>query len=236
MDFGSSPVLPSLSSSSDVLLPTVLPSTLLLHVYSRHPRPLTEVSRPSSLLPSNPGTSVPFRHGERIGFSYLVSQKYTGDNATVKVLRGSKVIEFDIKLATHKRLIPAHNKGRPPSYYIVGGFVFTAVSVPYLRSEYGKDYEFDAPVKILDKHLHAMAQSIDEQLVVISQVLAFNGKPVKNLKSLVSMVEACDKEYLKFDLEYQQIAVLKTESTKAATLGILSTHCIPSAISDDLKT
>ncbi|KAJ1696131.1 hypothetical protein LUZ63_004643 [Rhynchospora breviuscula] len=201
---------------------------------------------------ANDGT-VPFRHGERIGFSYLVSQKYTGQKAVVKVLRDSKVLEFSIKLATHKRLIPAHIKGRPPSYYIVAGFVFTAVSVPYLRSEYGKDYEYDAPVKLLDKHLHAMAQSEDEQLVVVSQVLvadinigyedivntqviSFNGKPVKNLKSLVQMAEECNEEFLKFDLEYQQIVVLETKSAKAATHDILTTHCIPSAMSDDLKT
>lgn len=78
---------------------------------------------------------VPFRHGERIGFSYLVSQKYTGDRALVKVFRNLQILEFNVKLATHKRLVPAHIKGRPPSYYIIAGFVFTAVSVPYLRSE-----------------------------------------------------------------------------------------------------
>ncbi|XP_010254417.1 PREDICTED: protease Do-like 9 isoform X2 [Nelumbo nucifera] len=189
--------------------------------------PESQVLKPSDILLSfdgidiaNDGT-VPFRHGERIGFSYLVSQKYTGENSVVKVLRNSEIFEFNIKLATYKRLIPAHIKGRPPSYYIIAGFVFTTVSVPYLRSEYGKDYEYDAPVKLLDKHLHAMAQSEDEQLVVVSQVLvadinigyedivntqvlAFNGKPVKNLKSLASMVENCDDEFLKFELEYQQ--------------------------------
>ncbi|KAK4603769.1 hypothetical protein RGQ29_012323 [Quercus rubra] len=220
--------------------------------------PESQVLKPSDVILSfdginiaNDGT-VPFRQGERIGFSYLVSQKYTGDYALVKVLRDSKVLEFNIKLTTHKRLIPAHIRGRPPSYYIIAGFVFTSVSVPYLRSEYGKDYEFDAPVKLLDKHLHAMAESVDEQLVVISQVLvadinigyedivntqvhAFNGKPVKNLKSLASMVESCEEEYLKFELEYQQIVVLQTKTAKAATLDILATHCIPSAMSDDLK-
>lgn len=171
----------------------------------------------------------------------------------MKVLRKSKTLEFKIKLNAHKRLIPAHIKGKPPSYYIVGGFVFSAVSVPYLRSEYGKDYEFDAPVKLLDKLLHAMAQSMDEQLVVVSQVLvadinigyeelvntqviAFNGKPVKNLKSLAKMVEACKEEYMKFDLDYNQIVVLQTTNAKAATSDILAMHCIPSAMSDDLKT
>ncbi|WVZ07505.1 hypothetical protein V8G54_020851 [Vigna mungo] len=122
-----------------------------------------------------------------------------------------------------------------------------------LCKNYGKDYEFDAPVKLLDKHLHSMAQSVDEQLVVVSQVLvsdinigyeeivntqvlAFNGKPVKNLQNLATMVESCDDEYLKFDLEYQQIVVLKTSTAKAATLDILTTHCIPSAMSEDLKS
>ncbi|KAK6924882.1 Protease Do-like, PDZ domain [Dillenia turbinata] len=221
--------------------------------------PESQVLKPSDVILNfdgvdiaNDGT-VPFRHQERIGFSYLISQKYTGDDATIEVLRNSEVLKFDIKLGTYKRLIPAHNKGRPPSYYIIAGFVFTAVSVPYLRSEYGKDYEYEAPVKLLDKHLHSLPQSEGEQLVVVSQVLvadinigyedivntqvlAFNGKPVKNLKCLASMVESCEDEFLKLDLEYQQIVVLQTKNAKAATRDILTTHCIPSAMSDDLKT
>ncbi|KAK9925235.1 hypothetical protein M0R45_033564 [Rubus argutus] len=201
---------------------------------------------------ANDGT-VPFRHGERIGFSYLVSQKYTGDSAVVKVLRKSQILEFNIKLGTHKRLIPAHIMANLLPIISLVDLFFSAVSVPYLRSEYGKDYDFDAPVKLLDKHLHAMAESVEEQLVVVSQVLvadinigyedivntqvlAFNGKPVKNLKNLASMVESCDDDYLKFDLEYNQMVALRTKTAKAATLDILLTHCIPSAMSDDLKS
>lgn len=44
--------------------------------------------------------------------------------------------------------------------------------------------------------------------VSTGQVLALNGKPVKNLKSLANMVESCDDEFLKFDLEYQQVLSL----------------------------
>ncbi|CAH8385117.1 unnamed protein product [Eruca vesicaria subsp. sativa] len=221
--------------------------------------PESQVLKPSDIILSfdgvniaNDGT-VPFRHGERIGFSYLISQKYTGDSALVKILRNKEILEFKVKLAIHKKLIPAHISGKTPSYFIVAGFVFTTVSVPYLRSEYGKEYEFDAPVKILEKHLHAMAQFVDEQLVVVSQVLvsdinigyeeivntqvlAFNGKPVKNLKCLAEMVENCEDEYMEFNLDYNQIVVLETKTAKEATLDILTTHCIPSAMSDDLKT
>ncbi|KAJ7551710.1 hypothetical protein O6H91_06G025500 [Diphasiastrum complanatum] len=200
---------------------------------------------------ANDGT-VPFRLGERIGFSYLVSKKFTGEQAKINILRDRSLEKFDIKLATHKRLVPVHIKGKPPSYYIVAGIVFTAVSVPYLRSEYGKDYDFDAPVKLLDKLLHSMAQTENEQLVVVSQVLvadinigyeeivntqvlAFNGTPIQNLKHLATMVESCEDEFLRFELEYQQVVVLETKTAKAATHEILATHCIPSAVSNDLK-
>ncbi|KMT10528.1 hypothetical protein BVRB_5g116520 [Beta vulgaris subsp. vulgaris] len=198
----------------------------------------------------NDGT-VPFRHGERIGFNYLISKKYTGDHAKIKLLRDSVMHEFDIKLDPYKKLIPACIKDGPPSYYIFAGFVFTAVSVPYLFSEYSD--ESDVPVELLHKLHHSMADSKDEELLIISQVLvadinigyenitnvqvtAVNGKPVKNLKSFTSMVESCSEEYLKFDLEFNKKVVLRTETAKAATADILATHCIPSAMSDDLKT
>ncbi len=70
------------------------------------------------------------------------------------------------------RLIPFHICGKPPSYFIVAGLVFTRVTVPYLRSEYGKEYDFDAPVKLLDKMMHAMAEQPGQQVTVLSQVLA----------------------------------------------------------------
>lgn len=38
-----------------------------------------------------------------------------------------------------------------------------------------------------------------------------------------------------FSLPIPQIVVLQTKTAKAATLDILATHCIPSAMSDDLK-
>ncbi len=47
--------------------------------------------------------------------------------------------------------------------------------------QYGKDYDYDAPVKLLDKLLHAMSQTEEEQLVVVSQVLFLDS----NLSSLV---------------------------------------------------
>ncbi|XP_050223892.1 protease Do-like 9 [Mercurialis annua] len=217
--------------------------------------PESQVLKPSDIILSfdgidiaNDGT-VPFGRGERIGFSYLVSQKYTGDSAAITILRDSEVLTIDIELAVYQHIAPVHVQGMPP-YYIVSGFVFAVVSAPYLRSEYGEDME--GPVKLMDK-VNSMRQFPDEEIVVVSQVLvadinigyedivntqvlAFNGKPARNLKSLANMVECCTDEYLKFELEHDQIAVLRTEPAKAATEDILTTNSIPSAMSDDIKS
>ncbi|KAI3879140.1 hypothetical protein MKX03_010644 [Papaver bracteatum] len=168
---------------------------------------------------ANDGT-VLFTHGERIGFSYLVSQKYTGDTATVKVLRSSKIIEVNIRMASCKPLIPVNIKA--PSYYIVAGFVFTAVSLPFLHC--GNNIDENISMKLFDKHCNGMAQSEDEQVVVICQVLvadinigyegirytqvfSFNGNPIRNLKSLANMVENCEDEFMKFELDYKKVSL-----------------------------
>ena len=46
------------------------------------------------------------------------------------------------------------------------------VSAPYLRSEYGKDYDYDSPVKLLDILLHGKCKRADQQVVVLGHVLA----------------------------------------------------------------
>lgn len=46
------------------------------------------------------------------------------------------------------------------------------MSAPYLRSEYGKDYDYDSPVKLLDLLLHGKSKRTDQQVVVLGHVLA----------------------------------------------------------------
>lgn len=253
--------------------------------------------------------TVPFRSGERIGFSYLVSQKFTGNTAKLKILKAPKedqggeekkdgrgnevhggkksvdgeggdarggaargegegaspasllpssspsrlprVVEASVVLRPSHRLIPVHIDNRPPSYYIVGGLVFTPVTVPLLRSEYGKEFDYDAPVKLLDKMMHAMAETADQQIVVLSQVLVadanvgyedvvntqvvrVNGQKATNLRDLVRIVESTTSDYLRFDLEYNQVIVLDKKSAAAATQEILEQHCIAHDRSPDL--
>lgn len=68
--------------------------------------------------------------------------------AKLQVLHKGKTKTVTVTLSLPARLIPVQG-GRPPSYFIIAGLVFLQATVPYLRSEYGKDFDFEAPVKLL---------------------------------------------------------------------------------------
>ena len=100
--------------------------------------------------------------------------------------------------------------------------------------------------------MHEHKEEPDDQVVVVSQVLSsdintgyedivnvivtgVNGKPVRNLKSLVKTVEQCKEEYLKIELNESLLIVLNTKEAKKSTKDILDTHCISSPRSVDLR-
>ncbi|PSC72432.1 Protease Do-like 9 isoform B [Micractinium conductrix] len=195
--------------------------------------------------------TVPFLSGERIAFSYLTSQKYTGDIAHLDILREGKPEHLSIKLMRPNSLVPHHLGGRDPSYFMIAGIVFTVVTEPYLESEYGAEYGREAPIKLLDKLLHAWKESPDQEVVVINQVLAcsatlgyedtyntqvhkFNGTAVRNLKHLAEMVMGCTETHMRFDVDYSEVIVIETAAVREATQEILLAHSIPSMVSKDL--
>lgn len=61
------------------------------------------------------------RTGERISFHYLISQKYTGDQVRLDVLREGQTAELDVRLASPDALVPLHLGGLGPSFLIVAG-------------------------------------------------------------------------------------------------------------------
>lgn len=200
---------------------------------------------------ANDGT-VSFRSGERINFTYLVSKKFSGETARVRILRNKqKPVVVRPKLLPPRRLVPIHIKGESPSYLIIAGLFFTPVSRQFLKSEYGKDYNYEAPVHIL-RRSHEFPKKEGEQVVVLSsvlparvnvgyedivntEVLAFNGTKVENLFQLATLLEQCREEYMRFDLEFNQVVVLQTEEARESTEEILQTHLIPSRMSADVE-
>ena len=290
---------------------------------------------------SSDGT-VPFRRGERIAFSYLVSQKFVGDSVDLLVLRappgalaeeGGDGDESDgdddddeavgngngrggggrkggaaassaaaaaseaaaagaaavgaanrrgpsrpsapaaaaaaprlpllprqaetvrVRLERPERLVPYHLEGgRPPSYYVFGGLVFTPLTAGFLRSEFGREYESEAPVSLVSQLTHGVSREKGEQVVLLSQVLAHscnvgfedvaaapvrcvNGRRVRSLRALVRETEAAlarREPFLRFSLAQRSEVVLDADEAQEATPHILKTHSIARDRSADL--
>lgn len=122
--------------------------------------------------------------------------------------------------------------------------------LPYtLHSEYGKEYDFDAPVKLLDKMMHAMAQNKQQQVVVLGHVLAndatigyediintpvkaVNGTAVNNMRQLVELVQRCKERFLRLDLEYNQVGGHKAVHTHFSILTMHPTMTIHATLTD----
>jgi hypothetical protein len=134
-------------------------------------------------------------------------------------------LEVSVELGTPTVLIPPFFAGSDPPYLIVAGLVFIPVGEPYLKAEFGEDYEYDTPVRLLDKLFNAQASAVGEQVVVLSQVLAaevnvgyedltnlqvlaFNGIPVASLAGLAAAVAACGERFFRFDLDSGETVVL----------------------------
>jgi len=215
-----------------------------------------------SVAIANDGT-VPFRYGERISFSYLVSQKHVGETALLRALRGGKALKpLSLELGSSQLLVPVDSKRRKPeatdlrvpSYAIVGGLVFVPLCEPYLRSEYGDDFDSKAPVILLERWQYGICERKGDQVVVLSQVLAHsinvgyehlvnylvtscNGEPVRNLRHLVELIDGNRERFLRIDLSpHNECVVLEASSVATATAEILTHHNISAARSADLST
>nr|XP_027087325.1 protease Do-like 10, mitochondrial isoform X1 [Coffea arabica]XP_027089217.1 protease Do-like 10, mitochondrial isoform X1 [Coffea arabica] len=198
---------------------------------------------------ANDGT-VPFRNRERITFDHLVSMKKPNETAVLKVLRNGEEHEFDITLQPLQPLVPVHQFDKLPSYFIFAGLLFVPLTQPYLH-EYGEDWYNTSPRRLCERALRELPRKAGEQLVILSQVLMddintgyerlaelqvkkVDNVEVENLKHLCQLVEGCEKEAIRFDLDDERVIVLNYSMAKVATSRILQRHRIPNAMSGDL--
>lgn len=202
----------------------------------------------------NDGT-VKFRKHERLMYTWLVAQKFFGEKATLSILRDKEQLELEIDaLRQEVPLVPIHLFDKPhpgPSYFIFGGFVFTVLSEPFLESEYGEEWDHKAPVEFVKWTTEDDAESADQQVVILNQVLAHDltmgyenlenqrlvsigGVPVRNILHARDLIEACVTGYLRLELYRSLKLVIKVEDARASTVEVLKKHGIPERMSDDL--
>lgn len=195
---------------------------------------------------SNAGT-IPYCSGEQISFHHIVNEKFIGATIRLEILRAGRNTEITCKLGgTSDNFLVSASKHRDKlEYFIVAGFVFIALSEPYLIAEYGEEWDLRAPVRLLERLMYGLKEREDEHIVILSQVLRaeinvgyegvrntqvhrFNDKPIRNLGHLAQLVEGCVADYFRFDLGDEIVVISREESAKAS-VAILNTYCIPKA-------
>ncbi|XP_057474179.1 protease Do-like 2, chloroplastic [Actinidia eriantha] len=191
--------------------------------------------------------TVPFRSTERITFRYLISQKFAGDVAELGIIRAGAFMKVHTVLNPPVYLVPHHIEGSQPSYLIVGGLVFTPLTVPLIVEE----TEDSLGLKLLAKKRYSLPMFKGEQIVILTQVLPtdvndgyedmgyqqvlkFNGTRIKNIHHLTHLVDSCKDKYFVFEFEDSYMAVLEREACAAASFRILKGNGILSERSDDL--
>ena len=97
-----------------------------------------------------------------------------------------------------------------------------------------KEKEGSEVVKLVSQVLSSDINIGYEDIVNVI-VTGVNGKPVRNLKTLVKIVEDCKDEYLKVELDQSVNLVLNTKEAKSQPRKFLQTHCIPHPRSIDLR-
>ena len=90
----------------------------------------------------------------------------------MQVVRNGEEVPLELTLQKPFYLVPPHIGGDSPSYFIVSGLVFTPATEPYLQCEYGSDWESGAPVGLLERTFFGRPVANDQQVVLLSQVLA----------------------------------------------------------------
>jgi hypothetical protein len=109
-----------------------------------------------------------------------------------------------------------------------------------------------APRTLVHRAFHSVREDIDQELIVLSHVLAddinfgyaqlsstellqFNGQKVVNMKHLHQLMNDCDEQYLRFDFTDNIFVVLEKKDLAAASKRIMTEYALPSNYSDDLE-
>jgi S1-C subfamily serine protease len=198
--------------------------------------------------------SVEFRTGERTSLNYVVQKKFINDMITIKVLRKGEIKELKIKLTVQinsVRLVPFEQYETPPTYYIAGGLVFAPLTKNYLF-EWGNQWFFSAPTKLLDLYINGVRTEDRKEVVLLTKVLAdeinlgyhdmdnviitkINDKKISAMKDVVDVFENSKGIYHIIEDDTGRKIILKKDQVDKYSGRILQTYRIDSDRSDNLK-
>eukprot|EP00035_Acanthoeca_spectabilis_P025033 m.456539 g.456539 ORF g.456539 m.456539 type:complete len:576 (+) comp21073_c0_seq1:190-1917(+) len=193
----------------------------------------------------NDGT-IDFREDERLSFQHKVSDRVIGQDLKFEVLRDGKVLKLDVRGEPTPELVPRHRQvGTAPSYFIVGGVVFTKMTCGLL----------DVAVEALSEEAWQRGRQPKkdpkEEVIVVISVLghpvnhgyeihrlpllkAFNDEPVLNMRELRQKVLAVKDGFLHFLLAEGKSIIFEAKACRESEQEIFQTYAVPAPCSPDL--
>jgi len=178
-----------------------------------------------------------------LSWGHLIrGEKSIGETVTLALLRGGASMEIKVKLTREDEstlLVPNHLFDKAPNYLLKGGLVFQELSLPILQS-FGKDWSTVAPLNLLDVYENPEKhQDSINRLVFLSGVIPtpatvgyerlrnlivhkVNGKPVKDMKSLIEAFNGNMNELHSIEFDEENLNVyLDDASTTAVDTQLL---------------
>lgn len=202
----------------------------------------------------NDGT-IEFRPGERTFFGYLMQKKFINDTVDLKILRRETYRRVSVKLTKPidaERLVPHQIYDVLPTYYIVGGLVFSPLTLNYLM-EYGGagDWFLTAPEELLDYYNNGESTKRRRQVVILLKVLpdemnigyhgfenwvidSVNGRRIAGIDDLLAAVENHRGKYHVFKNRRGFQIVLEKDKVDRNGVDVLKRYRIPTDRSSDL--
>lgn len=205
-------------------------------------------------VPVGQDGTFPFRGGERLSLTHLVTMEHVHDNITFKLVRNRKVKNLDIKLGSFVGLVPERHYYEKPPYFIYGGIVFTVLSTDLIQS-WGQRWWEKAPLDLADYLIGSgrLNEKGTKEVVVLLNILPddinvgyhdtmndvvikVNGKDIKSFKDFVIQVSKSEnnEKYTIIETGNKLRVILSNANIQKVNKEILERNNIPYQFSKDV--
>jgi S1-C subfamily serine protease len=175
-------------------------------------------------VPIAADATVPFDHGSRIDFSYVVAGRHVGKSISVRVWRDRRARNIQVKLEPPRFLVQEDRYDVKPTYFLFGGLLFVPLTRDYLKT-WGNNWWSNAPHGLMDRYERGLRRPDRREVVILQKVLAdeanqglhdlesleithVQGQPVRDLRHLIDVVERSREPYIFFKaIDRSEIAI-----------------------------
>ncbi len=186
--------------------------------------------------------------GENVLYGSISDRKQLGESVSLKVLRDGKEFTATAKLTYPNLSVAPRMYDKTPKYFIIGGFVFSPLTLSYLDEWRNSDNPpmdlvalVGEPLKDGKKEVVVLAQVMSDEVNIGYEYMAncilekVNGKKILSLKDVAEIVDAQKDGYVKFEFQDNRFVIIDIAELKSAQARIEKNYKIPSDRSADLK-